>query len=162
MDTYFCEKQICLMLCFKHTHTQQQQTLNTYDEPQPPYMSNQKMWVLRSHFRWVRSIHHHYSGRKRGDGQLQWIAGRDWQGGQPGNQTGTGTGSKRSHSSSSGSFSFLPFSLLLLLLQDSSLHTWLGLESPIHHWSVGWVITGPGKATTDYQGCSNYRVTDTR
>lgn len=42
------------------------------------------------------------------------------------------------------------------------LHTWLGMKSPIHHYSVGGVIPRLGKATTNHRGCSNYRVTDTR
>lgn len=70
MDEYFCEKPF-LSQC---THTKQQQTTNTLDKPQTPFMYNQKMWVLKSHFRWVRSIHHHVSGRK-GRGGLQWWIG---------------------------------------------------------------------------------------
>lgn len=134
---HFCEK-LHLSKYISNMYTQQQQTTNTFDKPQPPSKYNQNMWALKSNFRWMRSIHHHFSGRKGG-----WVAvvdwGRHWRGEQPGNQTGTiktGTGSKRSHSSSSsGSFSFPPFSLLLLLQESSSTHGWeWTAPSTIREW----------------------------
>ena len=120
----------------KSTQTQQQ-TTNTFEKPQPPAEHSQKMWALKSHFRWARSIHHNFSFRKGGRVALaDWR--EHWWGEQPGYQTGTiktGTGSKRSHSSASGSFSFPPFSPSSSPPTRVFLRTWL---HPIPPFERGW------------------------
>lgn len=57
-----------LLLCFKHTTTADVHMIIRMINPGPHLCITKKMWPLRSNFCWVRSIHHHFSGRKGGGG----------------------------------------------------------------------------------------------
>lgn len=125
------------------------------------------MLALKSHFRLVRSIHHHYSGRERGGmGSFSELQG------------GTGRGTawqpdgywdrKREITHLLLLLLWLPphsfhFPFFSSLLKNHPVHMVRHGESPIHRCSVGWVITGHEKGYNwKKQVCSNYRVTDTR